>query len=81
MWVSLLFAIVSILVPVYIHDMLNKRFPQSAKYRNETFDAFVAVAYVVVFVITFGLLSLGWHAVSGFIKMLNIAVSGFLKEY
>ena len=67
MWVSLLFAIVSILVPVYIHDMLKKRFPQAAKTRNETFDTLVTFVYVVVFAITFGLLSLGRYIVSGFL--------------
>jgi len=66
MWVSLLFAIVSILVPIYIHDMLKKRFPQAAKTRNETFDTFVPIAYVVLFVITFGLLSLGRYIVAVF---------------
>lgn len=67
MWVSLLFAIVSILVPVYIQHIIQKRFPQAAKTRNETYDVFLIVAYIVLFVITFGLLSLGRHVVSGFL--------------
>lgn len=64
MWVSVVFAVVSILVPVFIHEMLKKRFPDAEKHSNETFETFVTIGYAVLFTITFSLLSLGRYFIS-----------------